>query len=84
METKQVIKSFPIPNGKASKPVLEKALRNYVEDKERREKLKFKFYRCEITWEVIECMDNIRVNVYNATDGDLFWIGVEFNNAYRP
>lgn len=81
--SKQIIKSFQVPNGARDVKILTKACQRLKDEKDFQAIRENKTHREKLnhspfTFEVIETMENARVNLYNATDGDLFQVGVNY------
>jgi hypothetical protein len=74
-----VIFSFALPNGTNIKRNLEAACARLKEEK--LAKPGGKNQKQPFDYEIIEGMETIRVNVYNGTHADAFWLGNHFCSA---
>jgi len=79
--SKQVIKSLKIDGGAPVEPLIRKACERMKDTKDIQATREGR--TSDFSYEIIQTFENIRVNVYNATDADLFWLGVNYQNAYH-
>lgn len=85
--TKQVIKSFQIPEGAPSEKMVRMACQHMKDRKDFKASRENTTSRARLDdsrfdFEIIITFNSIRVNLYNATDADLFWLGTHYQNAY--
>ncbi len=87
MESKVIMKSLQIPEGAPSLSVITKACQHMKDQKDfkaiRDNKTKWeRLNHSSFDFEIIQTLNNVRINLYNATDADVFWLGVNYQNAY--